>query len=470
MEYIRVPTEITTNEVVLKNYSLSASQYKGIRITNKNRVPLRKLLDRPLKYTDKGVEVGSQSYITHSPFQFIRTKGLQSESFLPSFSPESVVPILPASFKNYSLKEGDILISKDSNIGEVIILDRDYPKYMVSGGIYRLPITKQKYYIFGLLKSEFFKTQLLFLVSRGITIKHAKTLFLDCEIPFPNQKNKGEVVKYVETLVITIINQEKDLKEKTEFFNRAIEEELAKQKNNVFHYEYPTSEKIEENSRLDTRIYSKEFKKIDFLIKNYKGGFYFLDSEKIKSGSTPQKRVLGSQADLKYLWITPTNITDFGAIGNEERITCDKNNLTKNAMLVVNRTSRGGRGEYVGIAMFYDISLHGKAHHNQGVYRVSGYSDIDLLFMSCFMNCRHMREYCSGLSIGSKMKEMKASQFLEIPFPKFPEDKKNEIADIYKNVISLHESTRKIKKHLEEIVYNLVVGKEVKIDLHILKG
>jgi type I restriction enzyme S subunit len=464
MEYVRVPTEITTAEVASKNYSFSASQYKGVKIPNKNNLPLRELLDRSLKPSDKGVEVGSQNYISHSPFQFIRTKGLQAGSFLPSFTPESVVPILPISFKNYSLKEGDILISKDSNIGEVIILDRDYPKYMISGGIYRLPIAKQKYYIFGLLKSEFFKTQLLFLVSRGTTIKHAKTLFLDCKIPFPVQKNKEEVIKYVESLVIAIISQEKDIKVKTELLDQMIKCELSNQKADTFGYEFPTLKKIEKSTRLDTGIYSKKFREIEFLIKNYKEGFYFLNPKDIKSGSTPKKRIFGKSAELKYLWITPTDITDFGTIGDKERITCEKNNLSKKAVLLVNRTSRGGRGEYVGIAMFYDPILYGKAHHNQGVYRVSEYSDLDLLFMTCFMNCRYMREYCSGLSIGSKMKEMKANQFLEIPFPKFPAKIKTELAKTYKETINLHESTRKLKERLEEIVFDLVNGKEIKIN------
>ncbi|OGE17050.1 hypothetical protein A2769_03155 [Candidatus Daviesbacteria bacterium RIFCSPHIGHO2_01_FULL_37_27] len=59
------------------------------------------------------------------------------------------------------------------------------------------------------------------------------------------------------------------------------------------------------------------------------------------------------------------------------------------------------------------------------------------------------------------MKEMKANQFLEIPFPIFPENRKIEIANIYKNIISLHESTREMKERLESIVYNLVVGKEI---------
>jgi len=335
---------------------------------------------------------------------------------------------------------------------------------MVSGGIYRLPVTKIKYYIFGLLKSEFFKTQLLFLVSRGTTIKHAKTLFLDCNIPFPSQKNKEDVVKYIESLVISIINQEKNIKKNSELINELIEKELVNQKSNIFHYEYPSLEKIRTSSRLDTGVYNEEFKKIDFFIRNYKGGFYFLDQQKIKSGSTPKERMLGKESDLKYLWITPTDITDFGTIGNIERITCDSNNLNKNAMLMVNRTSRGGRGEYVGVSMFYDSALYGKAHHNQGVYRVTGYADLDLLFMSCFMNCQYMRKYCSCLSIGSKMKEMKANQFLEIPFPIFPEKVKMEISRIYKDTIRLQDDTRRKKEKLESIVYDLVLDKEIDIE------
>ncbi len=259
MNYIKVPTEIRSNEVASRHYSLSASQYKGLRIENRNSVDLRDLLDRPLKSTDKGVEVGSQSYISNSPFQFIRTKGLQPDYFLPAFSPESVVPILPSSFKNYELKKGDILISKDSNVGEVIILDKDYPQHMISGGIYRLPLTKQKLYVFGLLKSVFFKIQLLLLVSRGTTIKHAKTLFLDCKIPFPNQKNQEEVIKYIEKLVTAVIKQERFVRDKSATINELIEKELSNQKSKKFQYEYPTTNKIGKEIRLDTRTYSKEF-------------------------------------------------------------------------------------------------------------------------------------------------------------------------------------------------------------------
>lgn len=469
MNYIKLPAEIHSKEVASKGYSLSASQYKGVRISNKNCVALRDLLDRPLKPADKGTEVGSQSYISQSPFQFVRTKGLQRDSFLPSFSPESVIPVLPSSFKNYDLKKNDILISKDSNVGETVILDRDYPHHMISGGIYRLPLTSRKLYIFGLLKSDFFKDQLSCLVPRGTTIKHAKTLFLDCKLPFPNQENNDKVIEYIERLVETIMEQEKIVKKKSDAVNKLIGEELLQGGGKEGQFEYPTIKTIEEKTRLDAKIYSKEFQQIDSLIRSYRLGYFLIDSENIKSGNTPEKRATGKHSGFKYLWITPTNITDFGTLGKEERIACETNNLNKNAMLLVNRTSRGGRGEYVGTAMFFDKAIYGQAQHNQGIYRVSGYPDTDLLFMSCFMNSEYMRHYCAKLSIGSKMKEIKASQILEIPFPDFPDNLKGQIARMYQEIILTHENTKYIKHKLEIIVGSLVAGEKIDIDLTILK-
>ena len=45
-----------------------------------------------------------------------------------------------------NLKEGDLLISKDSNIGEIVILDKDYPNHMLSSALYRLPVIEKNKY------------------------------------------------------------------------------------------------------------------------------------------------------------------------------------------------------------------------------------------------------------------------------------------------------------------------------------
>lgn len=48
------------------------------------------------------------------------------------------------SFIDSNLKKGDLLISKDSNVGEIVVLDRDYPNTMLCGGIYKLPVIDKK--------------------------------------------------------------------------------------------------------------------------------------------------------------------------------------------------------------------------------------------------------------------------------------------------------------------------------------
>lgn len=494
MGYIAVPREITLQDVIKNSYCCSPLNYVRVNIKNSNHCLLKDLLERKLKSSDKGIEVGSRSYISKSQFFFIRTKSIQSDSFLPQFISDSVVPILPSIFKNYDLKENDILISKDSNIGESVILDKDYPNYMISGGIYKLPINKLKYYIFAFLKNDFFIKQLHFMASKGSTIRHAKTLFLDCKIPFPNQADKSKVIDYVEILVTAIINKEKEIKRKSDMIFSTIEEELLKnQKTKKFKYTLPDIQELILKSRIDTGIYTENFRKIEFLVKNYKKGYYFIDSKNIRSGSTPERRNIGKNDSYNFKWLTPTHFSDYGTIAIEEKINCEKNNLNSDAMLLVNRTSKGGQGEYVGMAIYYDIEKEGKAHHNQGIYRVVGYKKAKLKFMTCYMNFPLIRKYCGNLSVGSKMKEIKSSQFLTIPFPDFPEEMQLKISMFYQNFIKynkiisigdflnnddrwnkqagiyeLDKSIRRCKQQLNNIIERIVVDEKVKIDFSFL--
>ena len=96
-----------------------------------------------------------------------------------------------------NLKKGDLIISKDSNIGEIIILDKDYPNHMLQSALYRLPVKEAtKYYLLAFIKHRIFREQLDFIVPSGATIRHAKTMFLDCKIPIPNT-NKENLAKRI---------------------------------------------------------------------------------------------------------------------------------------------------------------------------------------------------------------------------------------------------------------------------------
>lgn len=479
---------ITQYRNALKSsFQLSPSLHRNFASLSSDIKTVGEFLSRKLEKKDLGIEVGSLNYVQNSPYYFIRTKALQNYTFLPEFSNESLERIHPKSFKNYNLKEGDIIISKDSNIGEAVILDKDYPNYMPSGAIYRLPINEKKYYLLAFLKHNFFRNQLDNIVPKGATIRHAGTKFLDCKIPLPTN-NTNEIVNYVETLMKFIIEIEKTIKLKFALINNIVNSELESgQKPNKFYFEQPSFLELVNLKRLDTGAYSEKFKTIDFLLKNYNQGFFYIEPDRLKGGNTPTPRIIGNDKDLKYKWITPTNCSDIGYILIDERISMpNENNLNENAMLLVNRTSRGGRGEYVGIAVFYDLNFYGKGHHNQGIYRVSKYPDKDLIFMVCFMNTEMMRQYCAYLCVGSKMKELKANHFLNIPFPRFGDEIKAQIVNLFykkqnnalsysdflseTGIFQLHDHLKKLKMKLNFIIDKIIKDEEINTDESLLSA
>jgi type I restriction enzyme S subunit len=415
--------------------TLSFSQFKELAIKNKNFLFVKDFLNRPLSRKDLGVEVGSINYIEKSPYYFLRTKALQHYSFLPEITKESSLPIMPKGFVKMDLKEGDLLISKDSNIGEIVILEKDCPNFMLSGAIYKLPITEKKYYLLAFIKHDIFREQLNFIVPRGATIRHAKTLFLNCKIPMPNH-NAENTIKFIELLTQAIINKEKLIKERHRTILSLIEKELIKnKKDDAFHYEMPNYKEILENGRLDAGTYVEQFKKIKYLIQNYSNSYFYLNKNQIKSGSTPEPRYIGNQKKLKYKWVTPSHCSGHGTIEIDERINQIKtNNINQNCILLTNR----GQGYDCGKAIFYNFVDFGKGQHNQGMYQVSDYENHKLIFMMCFLNTKMMREFCSNLSLGSKMKELKVEHFLQIPFPNFFEAKQKEIAKLYHNPESVY--------------------------------
>ncbi len=405
-----------------KDCLLSSSLHKQTNVANNNHLSLKSLLSRELSRSDLGKEVGSINYVSGSNFFFIKTKALQTFSFLPILNSESTESIMPQSFVEYNLKAGDVILSKDSNIGEIVILDKDYPHYMLSGALYKLPLNEfDKFYILAFIKHRYFREQLNRLVPKGATLRHAGTKFLDCNIPFP-LKNKEAIINHISNVTKKIIEIEIEIKKRDSEINDIIETELVENQkpDSNYSFSHATYRQLSTGNRLDTGVYSNTFQQITHLLTNYKLGVFYIDAAKLRSGSTPKIRDISDYRDDGIRWITPTNCSDWGFIQTHEKIsTPTQNNLGEDAVLLINRTSRGGKGEYVGIGTFYDYDAYGEGHHNQGIYRITGYNKELLVFITTFMNTKMMRKYCSALSVGSKMKEIKSEQFLSIPIPTF---------------------------------------------------
>lgn len=497
MEYIKIPKQISFKEL-MTNTSFSSLNYAKVLGANTSIIPLRELMYRGLTTSDKGVEVGSQSYIHKSDYFFIRTKTLQPEYFLPLVTPESTRPILPTAFIDIGLKKGDILMSKDSNIGEVVILDRDYPNYMVSGGIYKLPIIKNKHYIFAFLKSDFFKTQLNFLASKGSTIRHAKTLFLDCMIPFPNGKESDLVIEYVETLVRAIINKEQAIKNGYAKIIELIDTELvSNQKSGKFVFNYPKLEELRSLNRINAGIYSRYFKENEFKIKNYRYGYKSIQEHgfKISRGQNLQVSAIGksvysdSRKENFYTLILPKNISLFGTVKRYEYLGSQGKLKTLKSGDIIFGAEGFEKGR--SIVIFEDLknaitNIHGITLNH------SGRSDFTFsIFIKCFLDYLRNIELVDLYAAGGNGGSLAKHYWDVIPFPNFPEEKQKEIAKIYYNspkrsmsnsdflaaeakwdalagIVQIDDSYKKLKNHLEKIIAQIINNESVKVDFSVL--
>jgi hypothetical protein len=220
MKYLRVPSEITFTDLNTKAASLSASMYRRVVIPASHTESVRELI----KGYDKGSDPGSMYYMEKSTRFFIRTKALQSHSYLLCPKGDAIIPINPRVFEDMVLADGDILLSKDSNVGECAMVDGDtWQNHTLSGGIVRLRPGINRYYLFAFLKHDLFKTELLSLVPRGATIAHANNLWLDCRIPFPNQSTADDVITYVGALIESIIDKEKEIRSRNDKIHSLIE-------------------------------------------------------------------------------------------------------------------------------------------------------------------------------------------------------------------------------------------------------
>lgn len=430
MSYILKNSCIKKSEILSIN-SFSPFSFRKVYCPNKNTLTLNSLLS----INKKGFEPGSDSYIKFTENYFVRIGELSDNNFTFKIK-DSTLKIIPPDKEKNTIKNGDICYQTASNVGNVCIFKGE--KAYFNSHIRKLNFKENPFYIFSILKSNFGKSQ----VEVGGSIKGVDNfnndLLLNTIIPFPtskSHKNPELIEKYVSLLTQNIIDKEEQIELRQKNIDELVYLELKNNQKSNFSYSLPKKSDLLSHKRIDTGLYTGKYKEENHLIENYKNGFSSINTSKFKSGSTPKTRIFNaSKATLK--WVTPTNISDEGFYNPIEKISMPtSNNLKKDCILFINRTSKGKKGEYVGITCFYDISYYGEGHHNQGLYRIEHLSKDEMIFTTAFMNSRIMRKICGNISIGSKMKEMKSYDFATLKFPNFDKLLKQKIGELYYNKI-----------------------------------
>ena len=428
--------------------SLSARDYRKLVIKNKNIVKLGDLLETKHKV---GKEIGSESYMPKSNHRFLKTVNI-SKNFLLA---ESTFEYCKPTNKVFPRKN-EILIAKDGGgdgLGDACLYPYENKGNLdsISAGVLAINIIADKrHYVFGILKSQHFKDYIDLNTAQGSTIRHSKVESLNYEIPFPTKNNHPEpqkIEQLVSLITQNIINKEAQIKAKNQKIDDLIEKELKENQNpkNSFKYSYPKISEIKQETRLDTGTYEREFKEIDFLIKNYGGGFFSLLSKYTASrGQNLQISNIGESiySDVEkpnfYRLFTNVELTDDRTISSY-RWLGNKNQL----MLIPKKTIFLSADGTVGRCIY--IADVGKTITNIHPWNINKIKpdnkDFEDVFVAMFLGFLYKKSYYEKIKDKANGGGIKVNHLQKyFPIPNFPEPKQQEIAVEYYNKIDKNQN------------------------------
>jgi type I restriction enzyme S subunit len=408
--------------------------YRRVEIPNKKTKTVGELLSG----WDKGSDPGSLFYLQRSNHYLIRTKALQDHSTLIYPKGDAITPLNRRAFNSPNLSDGDILLSKDSNIGECAMVDGDrWKNHAISGGIVRLNPRIDRFYLFAFLKHPIFREELYSMVPRGATIAHANILWLDCKVPFPNQTDGGRVERYVSALMQAIFDKECALRDRDEAILKMISDELTVgQSNAAFSYAYPTLTEIRKRIRLDAAIYSHEFKSKMWLVTNYAKGCRTPTAAgfTVKPGPSLEIKILRTRVDSEtpkpgfYTLLIPANISEYGTMSKITWLgTAKKLPLLEQGDILFGEAGFG-KGRTIVLIDKMDRATT-NAH---GLYARRTDGDLaESIFFRCIFHWYRSMRLIDLMAVGGSGGHFSPEYFDSLLIPRFPDHLKEKIVKLY---------------------------------------
>lgn len=431
MQFAQLPKTISFDDLIAhKNKSLSPSDHTSIKVNSKFEY-----LENFISKITYGKEVGGFNYIELSKYKFIRTKCLQSNSILLDL--EESIGINPLSFRQFNLSKGDVLIVKDSNVGEVCYLDENLPDYSISGGVVKINLKDDldKFYIIGIMKSSFFKEQIDLMTPKGATIKHSKDSFKYAKIPVPS----SQVCQKISVLTQSLIKKERELRNKFQSINEKIEKELRdNQEGGGFSYKSMTYKDLLKYNRFDTGLYTAKFKEIEHLIYNYKKGsdtitnlgFYSIRGQNLAISVIGKSIYSNSFKSNFYQLFLPTHISRYGMMnkivyfGNGLKLIAIKN---EDIIFGAEGFEKGRSHILTNKEGKLTTNYHGTIlrHDNEKLHKK--------IFIKCMLDWFREKGLIDAYAVGGNGGSFSTKYWKVLHFPLFDNEKQKEIAKLYYN-------------------------------------
>jgi len=426
--YILKPKSVKKSDIENKIYSLLAAEHRKVEVFNNNQKPIGDLVD----FESVGEQIEVQEYLTFKSNYYLGTISCMSLIY-DKTKGECVSPDVYKQSKK-KLKRGDVVISRNASLGKISYVNDDV-NVILNGGLSYLRFKNEfKYYSIAFFLVNYGAEYLTCLTSGGGTQQNAKRQnLLELKIPFPTIKNHSEpqkIEQLVSLITQNIINKEEQIKAKNQKIDDLIEKELKENQNhkNSFKYSYPKISEIKQETRLDTGIYEREFKEIDFLIRNYGGGFFNFKKNEIKTGRTPQDYFFTNKKNHKTsLWLTPKSIKSRQILSLQYLHTNQDTNLS-DGDIIFTAIGTGCQGH----TLIYDKESLGKTYINQNACAISLKNFFESkCFISAFMNSKLFEITISKRTSKGSVPAIYSSDIVNLNIPNFPEPKQQEIAKEY---------------------------------------
>ncbi len=354
------------------------------------------------------------------------------------------------------------------------------------------------FYFYAFTKSLFFKEQWIGKggIQKNTGSSERKKIFI------PKIDNK-KVIKYISLLTQSIINKEKEIIKKHNAILEKIEKELLEnQKDNKFSFNYPTFTEIENVGRIDTNLYRKKFKQIDFKIKNYINGYqtiYELGFS-LSRGQNLQISNIGKSIYSKkfhkgfYTLMLPKHLSKYGIVNTKEYLGNTRNLRTlKKGDLIF-----GAEGFEKGRSI---VIIEQKAKTITNIHGITIQQEEEnitkAIFVKCFLDYLRYNEIIDLFAVGGNGGSLAQKYWSHISFPKFKEIKQKELAKLYHNseinfdkvnlanidnfieldnefnadagIYELDKSAKKYKERLDEVINKIANDEEINIDFNLIE-
>ena len=257
-------------------------------------------------------------------------------------------------------------------------------------------------------------------------------------IPLPN-KNINDTIQYIELIMQAIINKETLIKNKHQIILNKIQNELEQnQSDQKFRYNLPNISEIMDLDRMDSSLYSEDFRRKEFLITNYKYGSSTVREMgfDISRGQNLQVSNIGKSIQTEkyvpgyYTLILPKFLTKYGTV-NTVKYLGNSNSLKtlkKGDIIFGAEGNEKGRSIVIiedsemTITNIHGITINQNSHNLQ-----KG------IFVKLFLDYYRSKGMVDAYAVGGNGGSLAIKYWNLLKFPNFPSEKEEAITRMYYN-------------------------------------